>query len=57
MNGVHDMGGMHGFGPVPVDDPQFHQHCPDEQSGIFSAVPESAVATHLLPVANHCWVG
>jgi len=25
MNGVHDMGGMHGFGPVPVeDDAQFH---------------------------------
>jgi len=57
MNGVHDMGGTDGFGPVPVDDAQFHQHCPDEQSGIFSAVPESAVATHLLPVANHCWVG
>jgi nitrile hydratase beta subunit len=26
MNGVHDMGGMHGFGPVPVekDEPVFH---------------------------------
>lgn len=25
MNGVHDMGGMHGFGPVPVeDDAKFH---------------------------------
>jgi len=25
MNGVHDMGGMHGFGPVPVaDDAPFH---------------------------------
>ncbi|WP_089385985.1 nitrile hydratase subunit beta [Halorubrum vacuolatum] len=25
MNGIHDMGGMHGFGPVPVaDDAQFH---------------------------------
>lgn len=24
MNGVHDMGGMHGFGPVPADDAQFH---------------------------------
>jgi hypothetical protein len=20
MNGIHDMGDMHGFGPVPVDD-------------------------------------
>lgn len=24
MNGVHDMGGMHGFGPVPADDARFH---------------------------------
>jgi nitrile hydratase len=26
MNGVHDLGGMHGFGPVPVepDEPLFH---------------------------------
>jgi len=25
MNGVHDMGGMHGFGPVPIeDDAPFH---------------------------------
>jgi nitrile hydratase beta subunit len=28
MNGVHDMGGMHGFGPVvrEVDEPRFHAH-------------------------------
>lgn len=24
MNGVHDMGGMHGFGPVPKDGAAFH---------------------------------
>jgi nitrile hydratase len=24
MDGVHDMGGMHGFGPVPEDDAAFH---------------------------------
>ena len=24
MDGVHDMGGMHGFGPVPEDDARFH---------------------------------
>ncbi|MEO0619793.1 MAG: nitrile hydratase subunit beta, partial [Pseudomonadota bacterium] len=26
MNGIHDMGGMHGFGPVPIeiDEPVFH---------------------------------
>jgi nitrile hydratase len=24
MDGVHDMGGMHGFGPVPDDDAEFH---------------------------------
>ena len=27
MNGVHDMGGMHGMGPVPIekDEPVFHE--------------------------------
>ncbi len=27
MNGIHDMGGMHGFGPMPieVDEPVFHE--------------------------------
>ena len=27
MNGIHDMGGMHGFGPVPIetDEPVFHE--------------------------------
>jgi nitrile hydratase len=27
MNGIHDMGGMHGFGPVAREDdePVFHQ--------------------------------
>jgi nitrile hydratase len=24
MNGIHDMGGMHGFGPVPRDEATFH---------------------------------
>ena len=26
MNGIHDMGGMHGFGPVPIEqgEPVFH---------------------------------
>lgn len=24
MNGIHDMGGMHGFGPVPEDQAAFH---------------------------------
>jgi hypothetical protein len=26
MNGVHDMGGMDGFGPIPIerDEPVFH---------------------------------
>ncbi len=27
MNGIHDMGGMHGFGPIPIehDEPVFHE--------------------------------
>ncbi len=24
MNGLHDLGGMHGFGPIPVDELTFH---------------------------------
>lgn len=28
MNGVHDMGGMHGFGPIPIEEnePVFHEN-------------------------------
>jgi len=28
MNNIHDMGGMHGFGPIPIeqDEPVFHEN-------------------------------
>ncbi len=28
MNGIHDMGGMHGFGPIELEEnePVFHEH-------------------------------
>jgi nitrile hydratase len=37
MNGIHDMGGMHGFGPVLVepDEPVFHQRWEGRVRGIF----------------------
>jgi nitrile hydratase len=30
MNGIHDMGGMHGFGPVPIGDEEQAFHAPWE---------------------------
>lgn len=40
MNGVHDMGGMHGFGPVPreEDEPVFHAPWEGRLFGITRAV-------------------
>lgn len=34
MNGVHDMGGMHGFGPVPLEDPEVPFHAPWERQAL-----------------------
>jgi nitrile hydratase len=34
MNGVHDMGGMHGFGPVLREDPEVHFHAPWERQAL-----------------------
>ena len=40
MNGIHDMGGMHGFGPVPreEDEPVFHAPWEGRIFGIMLAV-------------------
>ena len=40
MNGVHDMGGMHGFGPVPreEDEPVFHAPWEGRVYGIVAAL-------------------
>ena len=39
MDGVHDMGGMHGFGPVPVEDdePVFHEPWEGRTVGLMIA--------------------
>ncbi len=39
MDGVHDMGGMHGFGVVPVedDDPVFHESWEGRTFGLMIA--------------------
>ena len=40
MNGVHDMGGMHGFGPVQreLDEPVFHEPWEGRMFGIMQAL-------------------
>lgn len=40
MNGVHDMGGMHGFGPIAteVDEPAFHETWEARMFGIAQAM-------------------
>ena len=40
MNGIHDMGGMHGFGPVEVepDEPVFHQRWEGRVFGIMGSL-------------------
>ncbi len=40
MNGVHDMGGMHGHGPIPyaVTEPVFHEAWEGRINGMFGAV-------------------
>jgi nitrile hydratase len=39
MNGIHDMGGMHGFGPImkTVDAPQFHEAWERRTMGMVNA--------------------
>jgi nitrile hydratase len=45
MNGVHDMGGMHGFGPVEIepDEPVFHQPW---EGRVFAIVNALRMAGH-----------
>ena len=46
MDGVHDMGGMHGFGPVPVEDdePVFHEPWEGRTFGLMIATGRPACA-------------
>ena len=43
MDGVHDLGGMHGFGPVPIetDEPLFHEPWEGRVWRLLSTVMES----------------
>jgi nitrile hydratase beta subunit len=45
MNGVHDLGGMHGFGPVEIepDEPVFHHQW---EGRVFAMVNASRMAGH-----------
>jgi nitrile hydratase len=42
VDGAHDLGGMHGFGPVPfeVDEPLFHEAWEGRVWAMLSAVRE-----------------
>lgn len=45
MDGVHDIGGMHGFGPVPieVDEPLFHEAWEGRVWAMWSAIGATTV--------------
>jgi nitrile hydratase len=45
MDGIHDMGGMHGFGPVPVevDEPLFHEPWEGRVWAMWSAIGATTV--------------
>lgn len=42
MNGVHDMGGMHGFGPIDIeaDEPVFHEKWEGRVYGMVTSIRE-----------------
>ena len=42
MNGVHDMGGMHGFGPIDIeaDEPTFHDEWEGRVYGMVTSIRE-----------------
>jgi nitrile hydratase len=45
MNGIHDLGGMHGFGPIvrEEEEPVFHEAWEGRVFGLASAAPPEAV--------------
>jgi len=47
VNGVHDMGGMHGFGPVPIerDEPVFHAEWERRVCGLSLALGQKMRST------------
>jgi nitrile hydratase len=51
MNGIHDMGGMHGFGPVvhTEDEPRFHEHW---EARVY-AITVSMVVSNYFNVDQH----
>ena len=42
MNGVHDMGGMHGFGPIEIEayEPVFHDEWEGRVYGMVTSIRE-----------------
>ena len=50
MNGIHDMGGMHGFGPVEPeeDEPVFHEHWEGRMFGLMVAAGSGMFSRHAI---------
>ena len=67
MNGIHDMGGMHGFGPVQIeaDEPLFHAAWERRALGLTLAmgatgqwnIDQSRSARESLPPATYLTAG
>ncbi len=49
MNGVHDLGGTHGFGPVPIDrdEPEFHEDWERRLFGVKTALNGHGIPKNL----------
>ncbi len=48
MNGIHDMGGMHGFGPVVVEEDEPVFHAPWEKT-VFAGFAQLAAQPGRVP--------
>lgn len=63
MDGVHDMGGMHGFGPIPIekDEPVFHEPWEGHvyalgtvvRGGLYPSLDTSRFYLEMLPPAEY----
>ena len=57
MNGIHDMGGMHGFGPIKpeTDEPVFHEAWEGRMFGLSCAMTSPPGFTiDLVSLARRC---
>jgi nitrile hydratase len=53
MNGVHDMGGMHGFGPVERDEASFHGEWEERVHALFIMAFSRGIGPQNIDAARH----